>query len=348
MNEARAQGPLLALDAGDAFSESATPAPAERDRYELRAHAIVQAMNKMGMGAFTPGERDLALGEATLTALAHEASFPFLAANLKTKADVAPFAASQLLTVGPLKLGVIGLVGQQLGLTPATWETLEFVVSDPVAAAAPMVASLKAQGVDAVVVLGHLDAADEQRLAKTVPGISLIIGGHAGRMLTVPKGLGSDATRPAPWLLDAGSKGKQVGFLSLYLGTQTSAEHWMDLTARVEEQRQVVAQARNVERAQLNLTKAKDETASSPEQRAKRLQGLTDELRRQTDALAKRRTAVSAMPSLCASDVLLMNTVTPVAIKIVQEPEVAQIVAKAQAAIDTLAKALVPRAKADK
>lgn len=64
------------------------------------------------------------------------------------------------------------------GLTIRMGSEKYYRISDPITAAKTAVAKLKAQNVDAIVAITHLDLEEDQRLAREVPGIDLILGGH--------------------------------------------------------------------------------------------------------------------------------------------------------------------------
>src|SRR5688572_15474320 len=78
IDDARAQAPVLVLDAGDAlFRTGGLDDPQGRARAEL----ILSAMGKMGTVAMAAGGRDLLLGPLELKAAAAKAKVPVLSAN---------------------------------------------------------------------------------------------------------------------------------------------------------------------------------------------------------------------------------------------------------------------------
>lgn len=94
------------------------------------------------------------------------------------------FATTVVRSCGGLKVGFLGL------LTPSTRTISKFgdtkfrdADAPVIPAAKAAVAMLQRQGVDAIVVLAHLGIGDEIELAKQVPGLHAVLGGHSHTLL---------------------------------------------------------------------------------------------------------------------------------------------------------------------
>lgn len=83
-----------------------------------------------------------------------------------------------------LKVGFFGLIGKDAISVAPYAEPIEF--SDQVETAQAMVAELKAAGVDLIIALTHAGVEEDKALAKAVPGINVIVGGHCHTLLTEP------------------------------------------------------------------------------------------------------------------------------------------------------------------
>lgn len=93
------------------------------------------------------------------------------------------------------------------------WEVL-----DPFDATRRLVAKLcEEQGVDAIVVLSHLGFPHDERLATSVPGITLILGGHTHHLLK------EVVRRGDTWIAATGKFGDFVGEVKLTVDTLTGA-----------------------------------------------------------------------------------------------------------------------------
>ena len=311
------------MEAGDAFNDQgqnvATP-----EVVLARARLIVDAFNELEVDAYAPGERDLAFGFESFKALATRAKFSVLSANLSLGDGTKPFSPSILKEVGKLKVGIIGLTGQRIVSSPEVLAANGVIIGDPTAAAQAEAVTLAHQGADLILVLGHLDPGEEDAVALGVPQVRFIIGGHAARMLHQPRPIAADTTSPPrAWALDAGSKGKYLGKLAVYLPLEAGAPlTFADLNTRMELRGQTLALEKDIERTRDNITKAKTESAGSAEQREKRIKGLEAAIERNEKTLKERRAALAAIRPPTDTEGLLRNELLPVDMKLAADPEI--------------------------
>ena len=202
---------VLLLDAGDVFQ--GTP-------YfnQYKGFVDFKLMSMCGYDAGTLGNHDFDKGVDDLLAALSEAHFPILNCNFDTQG--APALASRLrpwmvkefpgVRVGLTGVGIEfkGLVSRENHIG-VEWR-------DPVAALRPIVRHLReVERVDLVVLLSHLgynrrgDAIDDLNLARLVPGIDVIIGGHTHTFLNAPVKVGNASGETEIF---------QVGFAGLNLG----------------------------------------------------------------------------------------------------------------------------------
>jgi 5'-nucleotidase len=142
-----------------------------------------------------------------------DGAFPLLSANTRLddstltglRKYIAPWT---IIRVGGLKVGVFGLT------TPLT-NSLSFpgpaVIDTPFSSAALAVASLKSEGCRPIICLSHLGFLLDRTLARVVPGIDLIVGGHDHRSLKRPVAIahGSDTT----WILQTAGFYREIGLI---------------------------------------------------------------------------------------------------------------------------------------
>lgn len=217
-DKARAAGwdGSVLLDAGDTLNPSPYIVPARRGAIEAVARFIIDEYNREGVQAMTLGERDLALGEATLGELAKRAKFPFLAANVLDRGDRRPaFKAWTVVEAAGIRIGVLGLVSEEVGkqaiLGRAEQPAPPWQIEDPVAAAKEAVAALEGEHVDMIVALSHLKQSEEDAVAKAVPAIALFLGNHDMGITTETRLAGSAVS------VSAGQKGKYLAITSVKL-----------------------------------------------------------------------------------------------------------------------------------
>jgi 5'-nucleotidase len=205
---------VLLLDAGDVFQ--GTP-------YfnQYKGFLDFKLMSMCGYDAGTLGNHDFDNGVDGLVAAMAEARFPILNCNLD--AGGAPALAARLRPwlvkeLPGIRVGLTGVCVAFEGLVSRE-NHAGVVWRDPVQALGPVVQRLRAvERVDLVVLLSHLgydrqgEAIDDLNLARLVPGLDVIIGGHTHTFLDAPVRVGATEIF-------------QVGFAGVNLGR-------MDLAVR--------------------------------------------------------------------------------------------------------------------
>jgi len=170
----RAQSPnVLVLDAGNAFFGE-----------EARGRLILEAMNAMGYDAMAIGDRDFWFGVGGLRKLMAEAKFPFLSANI-VLSDTGELLAQPYIIkeIGGRKVGIIGISSPVVtriansppGLAGPVKETV--TVKDVLETARECVEKVRKE-TNIVIVLSNLGSDEDQWLARSVPGITVIVGGR--------------------------------------------------------------------------------------------------------------------------------------------------------------------------
>lgn len=197
--------PVLVLFAGDLLQGTVTSTV-------FLGLPDIGFLGDAGVDVAVMGNHELDYGQAHFRDLLKEARFPILAANLR--AEPTPFPVRESVVLQPAggpRVAVLGLVTDELTTTTHPRNTAGIRVEDPVATARRLVPELEAQA-DLVVVLSHLGVAEDRRLAREVPGVDLVVGGHNHHL------------NPAP-VIENGVPIVQAGERGTYLGR-------MDLRAR--------------------------------------------------------------------------------------------------------------------
>jgi len=174
IREIRAEMPnVLLLDGGDIIHGTL-------EDYLSGHVATVSAMNAAGYDLAATGNHEYDFGLPTLQRVERTASFPFVAANIRSASggDWDLIGRYKVLNVDGVRVGVVGL---------ATLETIslhwpgaikDIKVEDPIETAKAIVPEVATQS-DVVVVLSHLGVQQDRVLAQQVPGIDFIVGGHS-------------------------------------------------------------------------------------------------------------------------------------------------------------------------
>jgi len=181
-------GNMLLLDAGDVFQ--GTP---YFNRY--KGSLDYKLMSMIGYDAATLGNHDFDNGVDGLVTAMAEATFPFVNCNLEMKGvpslaqRVQPWIVKQL---SGLKVGITGVCVDFKGLVaPKNHEGVTW--RDPLESLEPIIKLLRErEKVDMVVLLSHLGydlkgtGWDDLTLARKLPGIDVIIGGHSHTFMEEP------------------------------------------------------------------------------------------------------------------------------------------------------------------
>jgi|GEM_PF-1786562 2',3'-cyclic-nucleotide 2'-phosphodiesterase (5'-nucleotidase family) len=173
---------------------------------------IVSVLQHVRYDAIVPGNLETQLPDSASAAdRLTEVGAPLLAANLEDW--WAPSQPVLVVTCGDLTIGLLGLTtplpyppGHPLAPTERPPGTP--VITDPIEVARVWVPRLR-QMADAVVVLSHLGLAGDLPLARAVPDIDLIIGGHSHHRLASPIRVGRTS------IVQAGLNNMAIGWSSL-------------------------------------------------------------------------------------------------------------------------------------
>ncbi|HSW35380.1 MAG TPA: bifunctional UDP-sugar hydrolase/5'-nucleotidase [Candidatus Limnocylindrales bacterium] len=114
-----------------------------------------------------------------------------------------------------LKVGLFGLIGKQAVSYTVNHEPIEF--SDQHETARRMVSDLQNQGAQLIIALSHSNVEEDRELARSVPGIHVIIGGHSHTALEEP------VVENDTIIVQAGSLLKYLGQLHLAFNPATEA-----------------------------------------------------------------------------------------------------------------------------
>ncbi len=197
----------------DSPSARANPALVPPDPAEItrRAELILSALARAGLTAFTPGERDLAIGPPLLKRLLAEHRIPALAANLYDDRGRLFFDADRLVDVGGVKVGLFGITCA-LPEDAERWKTWRLDARDPIAAARDEVVALHARGAQIVIALVHAGPDEEaKKILQAAPGIDWAVLGHSAMNFETPDEVGGGRA------VEAMSMGKDFGRLDLHV-----------------------------------------------------------------------------------------------------------------------------------
>jgi len=193
--------PVLLLFAGDLLQGTLTSTL-------FQGVPDVLMFDRMGLDAAVMGNHEFDYGLDVFRRLAGQVGFPFLAANVRVVPEPLPTPDSILLDEEGIKVAVVGLVTPELLTATHPRNSVGVKVEDPVAVARRLVPKLRDRA-DLVVVLSHLGLVQDRRLADSVLGIDLIVGGHNHHVLQQP------VVQSGVPILQAGERGEWLGRMDL-------------------------------------------------------------------------------------------------------------------------------------
>lgn len=218
--------PHLLLDAGDAIK-------AGNVGVNPFGEPVLDRMSDLGYDAMTLGNREFHILPAALETKVNRARFPILCANMRWKdpatTERLPVVPYVTIDRGGLKITIFGLtvpmVTEKMKLAAAV---SSFLFDDPIETARRLIAELR-WGADVLIALTHIGIREDERLARSVSGIDLIIGGHSHVVLEKPERVERDggSSRTTP-LVQAGWHGHYFGHVRLHRlpGDSTGDAGW--------------------------------------------------------------------------------------------------------------------------
>jgi 5'-nucleotidase len=168
--------PLLLLDAGDIFQGTLW--------FNLYSGlADLEFYNALGYDAVGVGNHEFDKTQADLANFIKKAAFPVVTANILTAAS-SPlnglFTPHLIVEKSGKRIGIFGLTTEDTPVLALGAKAGSGVTFTPaLQAAAGQVRVLREAGADYVIALTHIGVEQDRRLAATVPGINLIVGGHS-------------------------------------------------------------------------------------------------------------------------------------------------------------------------
>lgn len=191
VDEMRADTPaFLLLHAGDALQGTLY--------FTLFAGAVeFDFLNRLGVDAMTFGNHEFDRGPAAIPPFLKRATFPFVSSNVDFSGEPAIAArVPQTLTleIRGERIGIIGLTTETTPQSTLNVGSVRFL--DAITAARQQVAELENRGVNKIIALTHLGFERDMKLAASVNGIDIIVGGHSHTLQGDPSRLGAIGLTP--------------------------------------------------------------------------------------------------------------------------------------------------------
>ncbi|MEO0909872.1 MAG: metallophosphoesterase, partial [Pseudomonadota bacterium] len=200
---------VVVLDAGDPFQGSLF-----YTTYKGKAEA--EFMKAIGYDAMAVGNHEFDDGPSALADFIDAVPFPVISGNLDLSGE--PLLKDKVqnhvvLEVGDQKIGIISALATDTVETSSPGPGVLF--QDEIESLAADVETLKSKGVNIVIALTHVGLPKDLEIAKAVPGIDVVIGGHSHTKM-----LNDGESQPYPTMVD-GRPVAQAYAYSKYIGNLT-------------------------------------------------------------------------------------------------------------------------------
>lgn len=178
IEEIRSRNPdVFLLSAGDIFIRHPDRWPVKtREYYRERSRFMIEAMNKLGYDAATPGNHELDYIDHLTRESLELAKFPLLGANVEIATEALPRLHPYVVLETSTRRTIA-----VLGLSVVNFRKEGVLARDPVETALEYVHLAREH--DLFMALTHIGIRVDRALAERVPELDLIIGGHSHTLL---------------------------------------------------------------------------------------------------------------------------------------------------------------------
>ncbi len=203
---------LVVVDAGDVFG-------AELSFTQKEAELAFDAMNVVGLDAYTPGETDFVFGLPFLKTLASRAKFAIVAANIVDPATGecvfgTPYTIKTL--TGGLRVGIVGVLDDAIRF-PSYIDVSTFKVLPAAETVRNLLPELREKA-DFLVILSHMGIERSVALAREAGDFDLVVIGHG-------KPVFKELTKEGESIMLAtGGSGQYMGRIDLSLSADGAIE----------------------------------------------------------------------------------------------------------------------------
>ena len=202
----------LLLDAGDRFTGTLNYA-------FFKGRDMALLMNLADYTAMVLGNHEFDDGMDALENFVSMSSAPIIASNIvfERESRLSEIVFSSLVVERKGKrIGIIGLTTPETKILAARTDYARFLPVLPVVQA--KLAEFKKAGADIVIVVSHIGFEADKELARTVPGINVIVGGHSHTVLPTYPAVEADPEGNPVFIVTAGQAGQYVGVLDIVVG----------------------------------------------------------------------------------------------------------------------------------
>lgn len=191
----------LMLDCGDLFHGT-------NEANVGKGQGVVDVVNMMGYNGMVPGNHDFNFGYDRLKEIESQLNFPMLSANIYKDGKLA-FKEYEIKEIAGKKIGLFGLTKEVSVSYTNSKDHDGLTIEEPIEAAKRVMEKLRGK-VDTVILLSHLGEDIDEKIAREVDGIDLILSGHFHLLYKSARKVA------ATYLVEAGAWTTHIGIGRMY------------------------------------------------------------------------------------------------------------------------------------
>lgn len=195
---------VLLVDAGDTFSDDLVA-------NETRGAAMICLMNALGYQFMALGNHDFDYGLARTRELNKIARFPMRGANTLEGGKPIFGKPWKLFQVNGVRVAMLALSYHNTGETGSRDNVRGLQFTSGIEATRRYLPQMR-KAADVIVLLSHQGTAVDRKLARELPGVDLIVGGHSHDRISPPEKIGET------WIAQALSDAAALGEVRLTIG----------------------------------------------------------------------------------------------------------------------------------
>jgi len=186
--------------------------------YISKGRVVTDVFKEIKFDAISPGNHDFAWGQDGFKYMVEDIGSPLLGANITKTSDgkvmdgIMPYSIKDMKGI---RVAVIGLNTPDIEhfVDESKLEGLKF--KEGAETVKKYLPEVEEKGADIVIVLSHMGINEDEKLAKEVDGIHVIVGGHSHTIMEEGKKVENTI------IVQAGAQGKWVGELELVIDSQS-------------------------------------------------------------------------------------------------------------------------------
>lgn len=206
LNEIKEEGPALVLFSGDALSPSTMSVFS-------KGQQMIDCLNQFGIHAAAIGNHEFDMGLDELESLIEKSNFPWLLSNVFDADTEKPLLNVQtkcIVEIDGIKVGLYGLGEKEWVCSLSCVDFDDLIYKSYVEISREISKELREEGADIVIALTHMRWRNDEKLAKKVKEIDLILGGH-DHDYEIREGMNQ-------WIIKSGSDFKEFSIVELDIG----------------------------------------------------------------------------------------------------------------------------------